>query len=135
MLAFPLVLEPLTTLSMQSRLWTGVFTVLVAIVLACAMAVRRAAPRYGDSPAAMVMPASPTALWRGRALWIALAFVPSSLLLGVTSYITTDVASAPLLWVIPLALYLLSFVVAFARRPPIRASCRRRASASSCCSS
>src|SRR6266566_173717 len=85
-------------------------------------ALAAAAPRYGDSPAAIVMPASPTALWRGRALWIALAFVPSSLLLGVTSYITTDVASAPLLWVIPLALYLLSFVVAFARRPPIRAS-------------
>ena len=54
--------------------------------------------------------------WRQRLTWIALAFVPSSLLLGVTTYITTDIASAPLLWVVPLALYLLSFIIAFVAR-------------------
>jgi hypothetical protein len=122
LLAFPLVLEPLTTLSLQSRLWTGLFAVLMAMVLACALVARRTSPRYGEGPAAIVVPTSQVAHWHARALWIALAFVPSSLLLGVTSYITTDVASAPLLWVIPLALYLLSFVVTFARRPPIRPS-------------
>ena len=122
LLAFPLALEPLTTLSLQSRLWAGVFAVLVAMVLACAAVARRTSPRYGESPAAIGITASPLTRWRARALWIALAFIPSSLLLGVTSYITTDVASAPLLWVIPLAVYLLSFVVTFARRPPIRAS-------------
>jgi len=122
LLAFPLLFEPLTTLSTQSRLWTGVFAVLVAMVVACAAAARRTPPRYGESPAVIAIRTGPTALWRARALWIALAFIPSSLLLGVTSYITTDVASAPLLWVIPLALYLLSFVVTFAHRPPIRAS-------------
>ena len=53
--------------------------------------------------------------WRPQLIWISLAFVPSSLLLGVTSYITTDLASAPLLWVLPLALYLLSFIVAFGK--------------------
>ncbi len=122
LLAFPLALEPLTTLSLQSRLWTGVFAMLVAMVLACAAVARRSSPRDGESPAAIGITASPLTRWRARALWIALAFIPSSLLLGVTSYITTDVASAPLLWVIPLTLYLLSFVVTFARRPPIRAS-------------
>ena len=122
LLAFPLLFEPLTTLSTQSRLWTGVFAVLVAMVVACAAAARRTPPRYGESPAVIAIRTGPAALWRARALWIALAFIPSSLLLGVTSYITTDVASAPLLWVIPLALYLLSFVVTFAHRPPIRAS-------------
>jgi len=122
LLAFPLILEPLTTLSLQSRLWTGLFAVVVAMFLACALVARRASPRYGVAPAAVGVTTSPVAHWRARALWIALAFVPSSLLLGVTSYITTDVASAPLLWVIPLALYLLSFVVTFARRPPIRPS-------------
>src|SRR5579862_43594 len=122
LLAFPLVLEPLTTLSLQSRLWTGVFAVLMAMVLACAVVARRASPRYGEGPAAIGVTTGTVAHWRARALWIGLAFVPSSLLLGVTSYITTDVASAPLLWVIPLALYLLSFVVTFARRPPIRPS-------------
>jgi hypothetical protein len=54
-----------------------------------------------------------------RARWVAYAFVPSTLLLGVTSYITTDVAPIPLLWVVPLALYLLTFILVFARRPPI----------------
>jgi hypothetical protein len=63
----------------------------------------------------------PAAAWGEWLLWIALAFVPSSLLLGVTSFITTDVASAPLLWIAPLALYLLSFVITFARRPLIPA--------------
>src|SRR5581483_1875419 len=56
----------------------------------------------------------------GRRLrWVALAFVPSSLMLGVTTYITTDVAAIPLLWVIPLAIYLLSFILVFARMRPL----------------
>ncbi|MDQ3650694.1 MAG: hypothetical protein M3458_10575, partial [Acidobacteriota bacterium] len=51
-----------------------------------------------------------------RALWVMLAFVPSSLVLGVTTYISMDIAAVPLLWVIPLALYLLTFVLTFAKR-------------------
>ena len=51
--------------------------------------------------------------------WLVLAFIPSSLLLGVTTYITTDIAAVPLLWVVPLALYLLTFILVFAARPPI----------------
>ena len=54
--------------------------------------------------------------WSKRRRWTLLAFAPSSLLLGLTTFITSDVASAPLLWVIPLALYLLSFIFVFARR-------------------
>ncbi len=51
-----------------------------------------------------------------RARWIALAFVPSSLFLALTTYVTTDVAAVPLLWVVPLVLYLLSFTLVFSRR-------------------
>ena len=54
--------------------------------------------------------------WSRRLRWVFLAFIPSSLLLGVTTYITTDIAPTPLFWVIPLALYLLAFTLAFARR-------------------
>src|SRR5207244_10394139 len=54
-----------------------------------------------------------------RLRWIAMAALPSSLMLGTTSYLSTDIASVPLLWIVPLALYLLSFVVAFARRQPV----------------
>lgn len=56
---------------------------------------------------------------RERLVWTGLAFVPSSLLLAVTTYVTTDLSPAPLLWVLPLALYLLTFTLVFARRPPI----------------
>jgi hypothetical protein len=54
---------------------------------------------------------------RERARWVALAFVPSSLLLGVTTYLTTDLAPVPMLWAVPLMLYLLSFILAFANPP------------------
>ncbi len=61
--------------------------------------------------------APPDRDWRRRLHWIALAFVPSSLLLGATTYITTDLAAVPLLWVLPLAIYLLTFILAFGRWP------------------
>jgi SAM-dependent methyltransferase len=59
----------------------------------------------------------PNGAWRLR--WVLLSFAPSSLLIGTTTYLSTDIASAPFLWVIPLALYLLTFVLVFARRPPL----------------
>lgn len=59
----------------------------------------------------------PDGRWRLR--WVLLSFVPSSLLIGVTTYLSTDIASVPFLWVIPLALYLLTFVLVFAKRPPL----------------
>jgi RPE4 domain-containing protein len=55
--------------------------------------------------------------WRQRALWIGLSFIPCSLMLGVTFYISTDIAATPLFWVLPLALYLLSFILTFASKP------------------
>src|SRR5690606_12652841 len=58
----------------------------------------------------------PAIPWREKIMWVLLAAAPSSLMLSVTTHLTTDVASAPLLWVIPLALYLLTFVLAFGRR-------------------
>ena len=57
--------------------------------------------------------------WRERIIWVLLAAAPSSLMLGVTAHLTSDIASAPLLWVVPLALYLLSFIIAFGARPAI----------------
>jgi hypothetical protein len=68
-----------------------------------------------DVPSPTVPVIVPDAAWRLR--WVLLAFAPSSLLIGVTTYLSTDVAAVPLLWVIPLALYLLTFVIVFARRP------------------
>ncbi len=62
----------------------------------------------------------PQPVWRERLVWLALAFAPSSLLLGATEFVTTDLASVPLLWVVPLALYLASFIVAFAKKQVVK---------------
>ena len=69
----------------------------------------------------------PQPVWRERLVWLALAFAPSSLLLGATDFVTTDVASVPLLWVVPLALYLASFIVAFAKKQIVRPRMASRA--------
>jgi spermidine synthase len=116
LLSFPVLLEPQLTLTRQAAAWaTGYDVLLVLLVLIAAGVLLLGADKEAEASAAgaaTIVPASP---WRDRLIWIALAFVPSSLLLGLTTYITTDIASAPLFWVIPLALYLLSFIIAFAR--------------------
>ncbi|HEX5724754.1 MAG TPA: fused MFS/spermidine synthase [Longimicrobiaceae bacterium] len=113
LLGYPLLLEPRLRLAGQSALWTAGYALLVLLVAGCAALVWRAAPAPEAVPAeAAAAPLS----WRERAVWVGLAFVPSSLLLGVTTYITTDLTPAPMLWVLPLSLYLLSFTLVFARR-------------------
>jgi hypothetical protein len=117
LLAYPFLLEPTLTLATQARLWAAGYGVLTLLVAGCAAFVWRnttveAAVPPGDSGAAEGPP--PTG--RQRLRWLALALVPSSLLLGVTTHISTDLAAVPLLWIVPLALYLLSFVIVFARR-------------------
>ena len=115
LLAYPLLVEPALPLSRQAHLWSFGFGLLAIAIVFCGAAL---VVRNGSAKAATPARAAPVA-WRKRLRWIALAFVPSSLLLGVTAHITTDIAAAPLLWVVPLMLYLLSFILTFARRPPI----------------
>ena len=113
LLTYPLLFEPAFRLDDQALLWSGGFSALIISVALCA-----AATVVRAKPAATVVQADSThGRLRERLRWTALAIVPSSLLLGVTSHIASDVASAPLLWVVPLAVYLLSFIVVFARRP------------------
>jgi hypothetical protein len=113
LVAFPLVLEPSLGLSEQHRLWRVGFAVLVTLICVIAFIGLKASTTASLDQEHESDP-SVTVLRRLR--WLALSFVPSSLMLGVTTYITTDVAAVPLLWVIPLALYLLSFVLAFTRK-------------------
>ncbi|HEX4303869.1 MAG TPA: fused MFS/spermidine synthase [Rhizomicrobium sp.] len=113
LLAFPVLLEPALTLAGQGKIWAVGYGVLLAVLGIVAAVLWRADRAVQPAPVE-ARPSAPS--WRNRFIWIALAFIPSSLLLGVTTYITTDIASAPLLWVLPLALYLLSFIVAFAQR-------------------
>jgi hypothetical protein len=130
LLAYPVLLEPHFSLGSQSRIWTGGYAALLLLVGACGFALWRLYrneitdapldPRWtaplADSIASSIEKRTVAPSVRRRLRWVLLAFVPSSLMLGVTNYISTDVASVPLLWVIPLALYLLTLVFAFARR-------------------
>src|SRR6185369_17935193 len=112
--------EPFLPLRLQSRLWSAVYLLLLLLVGVCALLLWRtrsaqiAGIPSAEEPAATNEDKALSFKRRGR--WILLAFVPSSLMLGVTNYITVDIASAPLLWIIPLALYLLSLIFAFAQR-------------------
>ena len=114
LLAYPLIVEPVTGLASQRGAWAVGFGLLGILLGACALAVRRAAsPRVADaSPGA----STPRPDARSRLRWIILAAIPSGLLLAVTNLVTTDLIAAPLLWVGPLAIYLVSFVVAFSPR-------------------
>ena len=112
LLAYPLLLEPTTRLAAQAGLWSWGFAALVMLVTLAGLAVLRGGEVR--TPAAQTTRAS----WPQRLRWTALAFVPSGLLLSTTTHITTDVMAMPLLWVIPLALYLLTFIVAFSAAGP-----------------
>ena len=125
LLAYPLVLEPRLTLAGQALVWTAGYAAFVVLSAVCLLFLRRrpAGPAplapagrepHGENPGhrAAVAVAIDT---RTRLRWLLYAFVPSSLMLGVTHHLTTDIAAVPLLWVLPLAIYLLTFVIAFAR--------------------
>lgn len=129
LLAYPLAIEPFLSLAVQSRLWAIGYAVLVLMTWLCAGAMLRSSgPQAAGAPASNRTspepPRSQNVLHadvgaRQRMRWVLLAFAPSSLMLGVTSHISTNLAAVPLLWVVPLALYLLTYVLAFARRPPL----------------
>jgi len=115
LVAYPLLIEPFLRLATQGRAWTGGYVLLLVLVGACVLLL----PRGGGAAAEEPEPA-PAPTWRERLAWLLLSFAPASLLLGVTSFASTDLAAVPLLWVVPLATYLLTFVFVFARRPLLR---------------
>ena len=114
LLAYPLALEPSMPLAAQARAWRLGFAGFAALMAGCA------AMTVGSSRRAPIDETRSRPSGRRAWLtWIALAFIPSSLMQGVTTYLTTDLAPIPLLWVVPLGLYLLSFILTFAARPPV----------------
>jgi hypothetical protein len=131
LLAYPFVLEPTLSVPAQSRVWAAGYVVAVALLGACALVVRRrpaaATAHLQPASAAEADDVARTARSGGslplrRVLrWVLLAFVPSSLMLAVTAHLSTDVAAVPLLWVLPLGIYLLTFSVAFSRSGPAAA--------------
>lgn len=128
LLGYPLLIEPRLTVAGQSALWSAGYVTFAGLCIACAVVLLRR-PGVEDQAAAPVLTeyqAAPVSVSetdrerpvtsRRRLGWVARAFIPSSLMLGVTTFSSTDIAAVPLLWVVPLSLYLLTFVIAFARR-------------------
>lgn len=148
LLGYPFLVEPFLGLTAQSRALQAGYVAYAVLIVLCAVTLLRKArttasgavvptlaegtaelpPTVVESPDPGPPPAAPaSARWRERVLWIGLAFAPSSLLLGATNYVTTDIASVPLLWVVPLALYLASFIVAFSKTQPLSDAVMSRA--------
>jgi hypothetical protein len=120
LLAYPFWLEQRLSLREQASFWLYVYVGFFVLALLCGLTLRRAVMTRADSPEMSDLDGSNAASESGlrlfrRLRWIVLSFAPSSLLLGVTTYITTDLASVPLLWVLPLSLYLISFIIAYQR--------------------
>ena len=127
LLGYPVLVEPVLGLEEQSRIWTAGYSLLIIFIGLCAISVwkSRLNPDIATSltqnthqrdGANITKPI----VWKTRLRWLVLAFIPSSLLLGVTLHLTIDVAAAPFIWVIPLALFLLTFVLVFARKPLLK---------------
>lgn len=117
LLAYPLLLEPRLGLSGQSDAWSLLYLVLCLCLWAGGLLMVRSSTGAVIDRGACADQPGPG--WRERVQWMVYAFIPSSLMLAVTSVITTDLAPMPLLWVLPLALYLVSHIHAFSRHRPV----------------
>jgi hypothetical protein len=132
LISYPFAIEPLTRLGDQTRMWSAGFFTLIVLIAGCGVLLMRSRNALPDSDAPPTRAAAPVEAvqgahaeprpdapptWRDAATWVALAAIPSGLLIAVTAHVSTDVAASPLLWVIPLALYLLTFVIVFQSKP------------------
>nr|WP_314443898.1 fused MFS/spermidine synthase [uncultured Sphingomonas sp.] len=110
LLAYPLLLEPLVGVAENSLWWSWGYGMMLVLVAACGL------PLLRHDQAAPVREEAPPLRWQTFVRWALIAAVPSGLMLSTTLHLTTDVAPMPLLWVVPLGLYLLSFSIAFSER-------------------
>jgi len=113
LLAYPFVAEPLLTLIDQAYLWSIVYAVFIVLIVATALV----AARELQTPTSAVASSSSRPGIGNAISWAVLAAIPSGLVIAITAYVTTDIAAAPFFWVLPLALYLLTFVAVFRERP------------------
>lgn len=120
---YPLLVEPWFPLKgtqgfTQTIIWSAGYLLLVCCIACCAWWIRRTDGSRRSATGGMRDLSSPPVPTATMVRWVLLAFVPSSFLLGATTHITLNVAAIPLLWVVPLGLYLLSFILVFANWPP-----------------
>ncbi len=124
LLSYPVLIEPMLGVSQQSNIWTfGYYALAIAIVCSGVLSLANRSSKAIDTDVSNdsednIVPGLHIS-WTKRAIWVGLAFVPSSLMLGVTTHFSVNVASAPFVWVAPLAIYLATFVIVFTTKPLI----------------
>lgn len=114
LLTYPVVIEPLLHLQQQISIWQiGIGALVLCFAVVSFFVLRKSKKTTHTIDDSL----KETITWGVRLRWLVLSMVPASLLYGVTAYITTDIASAPLLWLLPLTFYLITFIAVFASRP------------------
>jgi len=116
--AYPVLMEPFFPLLTQGHIWKWLFGALIFLVAGCGWVMVRSSkvPASSAIPGEPVSGSFPIPSLKEKTFWVVLSFIPSSLMLGVTTYLANNIAAVPLLWIIPLAIYLLTFILAFAQR-------------------
>ncbi len=110
LLTYPVLIEPYLTNQQQAGMWSASY---IAFVLVCAVVAWRSRGTESAVSASASAPAGPPPSWSDRLVWMGLAACASALLLAVTNHLTQNIAAIPFLWVLPLSLYLLSFILCF----------------------
>jgi hypothetical protein len=120
LIAYPVLIEPQLGVTVQSWVWVAGYAALVLLVFLAAALIwkhlKSKEPDVEAEAAAAALHRADAPSWRMRLYWIAAAFLPSALMLAVTNHILVNLASVPFLWIIPLAVYLVTFMIAFGRR-------------------
>lgn len=142
LLSYPFFIERILRLEMQTQVWKYGYILFVIAMGICgyfvllskrekSTAENRLSEEVGERANTDIVQQQTiqqqSVTWASRLFWIALSFVPSSWMLGVTTYLTTDISPMPILWIIPLTLYLITFIIAFSDQPFIRYSWVSRA--------
>jgi len=119
LLLYPIIIEPNIDLDQQSYSWMYGYIILIVLIVICCLSIWKIKLK---KTAIKMSRKIDIITFKTRSKWIILSFIPSSLMLGVTTYITTNIASAPLIWIIPLLLFIITFIIVFSRKPIISES-------------
>jgi spermidine synthase len=109
LILYPILIERFLPLPQQTSFFQIGFGALGVCVLLCGLSIQKSVAEIKSETDESLPPTL-----KQMGIWLFLSFVPSSLMLGFTSFVTTDIGSSPLFWIIPLTLYILSFILAFA---------------------
>lgn len=119
LLAYPLLIEPFFSLTFQRQLWSAIYVLQTFLMMACCFVFwqsgNKVLHRQNEVNSQAVAGKTAQATWRQAFFWLLMGFIPCSAMLAVTTHVSTDIASFPLLWIIPLSLYLVSFILVFAK--------------------